>query len=492
MQSLPEPVRGDCLDPGALRGGEIPAAIKAVHRGLSRTSAEFLEFVEQNPECLRRSSFGGLEHRDQFIKYPIQSWPTFVGPAAVAQMQGAATGVLRLLKSIPERIFGNDPARLGRYYGLPRDEAAVLVELGKNVEATQGMLARGDFVRTAAGWQALELNVSANIGGWQTPLWAALYRSVPLLERFCSGLGERIRYRDTVRLLLEHLVCEAQAGGVYDGKLNVAFAVPGRNRSGREVEAFAERELQGVLREKTGADHGRLAFCGYEHLRAESGRLYIGDERIHVLLDHYDEINPEVDRQVFSCLMNGTLKLYNGPLGRILGDKRNFALLSRAAASPAFTPEEQAILRAHVPWTREVKRGYTDYAGQPVRMDALLAARRRDLVLKHARSSQGAAVYLGRGLSVAAWDEAVSEAFAQDGMFIVQEHLESEPFAYQNGAEGWCPHDVIWGLFVFGETYGGAFLRMMPRGAGRAINSAQGASVGAVFEVDEVAGEGQV
>jgi hypothetical protein len=66
----------------------------------------------------------------------------------------------------------------------------------------------------------------------------------------------------------------------------------------------------------------------------------------------------------------------------------------------------------------------------------------------------------------------------------VQEHVESRPYLYQLGEQGSAVHDVIWGLFCFGNLYGGAFLRMLPKGSGDGvINSARGATEGILLEV---------
>jgi hypothetical protein len=42
------------------------------------------------------------------------------------------------------------------------------------------------------------------------------------------------------------------------------------------------------------------------------------------------------------------------------------------------------------------------------------------------------------------------------------------------------PHEVVWGLFVFGEYFGGVHLTMLPTGHGSGVvNPNQGAELGA-------------
>jgi hypothetical protein len=83
-----------------------------------------------------------------------------------------------------------------------------------------------------------------------------------------------------------------------------------------------------------------------------------------------------------------------------------------------------------------------------------------------------------------AWARLVAEAVVTPGGWLAQERVDSRPYVYQQGEEGYGIHNVVWGTFCFGETYGGGFLRMLPRETDeRVINSARGATEGVLFEV---------
>jgi hypothetical protein len=58
---------------------------------------------------------------------------------------------------------------------------------------------------------------------------------------------------------------------------------------------------------------------------------------------------------------------------------------------------------------------------------------------------------------------------------------------YQFGEEGYIKHEVVWGLFVFGQEYAGGFLRIIPKTENikGIINTARGAYETVFFEVDE-------
>jgi len=174
--------------------------------------------------------------------------------------------------------------------------------------------------------------------------------------------------------------------------------------------------------------------------------------------------------------------LFNGPISIVLSDKRNLALLSQSQRSSLFSAEEQEVIRNHIPWTRLVAAERVEFHGEEVFLPDLLAAERNRLVLKEGRSFGGKGVHLGRATSAARWEE-VARTALESGGWVVQERLESLPYLYQCGESGCAPHDVIWGPFVFGDTYGGVILRMQPQAAGGAVNLSLAATEGIVLEV---------
>jgi hypothetical protein len=90
---------------------------------------------------------------------------------------------------------------------------------------------------------------------------------------------------------------------------------------------------------------------------------------------------------------------------------------------------------------------------------------------------------VGRFTAQDDWERRVRTAAAGKG-WLAQEYVPHHPFLYQHGEEGYLLHDLVWGLFCFGGTFGGALLRVMPRDQGSGVvNSVQGASEGLVFEV---------
>ena len=103
-------------------------------------------------------------------------------------------------------------------------------------------------------------------------------------------------------------------------------------------------------------------------------------------------------------------------------------------------------------------------------------------MLKKGSGYGGSGVVLGRFASLERCREALAAALLE-GNWVMHETLESLPYLYQSGAYGCSIHDVIWGLFVFGERYGGVVLRMQPVAAGGPVNLTLQATEGIVLEV---------
>lgn len=453
--------------------GEVLAA----HRELSPESREFLGYVEGRPECLDRARFAELDAHPERLTYRPQPWPTFVGAAMLAEMERVALGLDRLIKSLPARFFGGDPARLADFYGIDSPLlAAVLFEPPNGVA---GALSRGDFLNAAGGLQCLEWNCGSFLGGWRTQIIADLCLRQPPIAEFLSRYGDRVRPRNTVRLLLKRLVEQAVEDGVWrDGPLNLAIVTyPARPALlAQHAAAQYGREYAALLADGGEPARGQVFLCAYSDLQEEDGAIVYRGEPVHAVLEQQE--GPTA-RHVFRAFKAGRVSLFSGPITGILSDKRNLALLHERGDE--LGDEERELVRAHVPWTWRLRPGAAERGGERVDLLALVAAERERLVLKHARSLGGAKVHFGSCTSAARWEELVRAALEEE-KWVVQELVESRPYAYQSGG-GWEAHDVVWGLFVFGSRFGGGFVRLLPKSVGGVVNTARGAEVSVLVEV---------
>ena len=464
------------MSPGAKT---IPEEVKATHRSLSVSSAAFLDLLESRPGFARSARVDDTALPDWFrAQYPMKAWPLLVEPPRLAELRAAPIELARLLKSVPQRVFDGDPWAIARFYGLDNGEmvAAMLEEPSGIAPA----LARGDFVDSEDGLRCLEFNMSSCLGGWQIRFFLDELLRQPWMADLLSDAPE-FRLTDPLVALFEHLVGEAVAAGLADaGELNVALLVeapPGADV--RSPMSLAVSEVySGFLRERHPGLGGALQFTGYDGVEERHGAIRVDGRPVQVVVEYH---GPTTDPKVFRAFKAGRIHLYNGPVALLLRDKRNLALLSEHQHSDRFDAAEREVIRRLVPWTRVTRPAQVRFRGIAGSLPEIAVEARESLVLKPAVGSRGDSVLIGWQTPADLWAAAVETAFAS-GRWILQERVVSRPYWYPVDDGVAVAHDLIWGLFAFGERYGGGVLRMLPQDQGGVINNALGACLGLFLE----------
>jgi hypothetical protein len=460
-----------------------PDEARAVHAGWSRLNLEFLDFAARNPEYLEHRTFDYVHDAHWLRKLEHQCWPLFVDEPRRREVERMTLGIDRLVRGVVERFLGNTPARLMEFYrGAALSERRLEAILAEPT-GVRGIPARGDYLEDAEGLKFLEYN-AGSLGGVQTGLIGELHLAHPPLARFLEASGRRARAADTLGAFCRHLVDEtARLGAWTEGELNVAVV----NRPGLQEYAdldsgeMYDAALQRVLRER--GMTGRAFECATDDFTEEAGALVAAGRPVHVVL----QLHGPGGNLRFPYMMSkmGCVNFVGGPIGNLISDKRNVALLSEHAGSDEFTGAERDLIERHVPWTRIVRPEATTFRGRPFHLPGDLVEWREALVLKAAGSRGGDHVVVGRFCTDAGWRQAVARA-VEEGDWIVQAYVEPVPYWFQRGEAGAARHDMVWGLFAFGDHFGGAVLRMQPHDAGTGVvNSAQGAEVGYCLYVDE-------
>jgi hypothetical protein len=433
-----------------------------------------------------RASFAPVHEQNPLPTYPsLQSWPIFADRARIAEMERVAGGLTRLFKSIPQRFFGGDPRKMATFYDFDQPELLELVVAEPNGIA--GAMARIDFLEDESGLRCLELNAGSYLGGWFTEFLEPLYLGCPELSGFLRDHGLRAHHRPSVRQWFSHVIRDTLRSRVWkQGELNLAIVLyPHVESYRRSVDRpdLMQRAWEAALAAQDPALRGSAFICAYRDLEPVGTSLRYRGRPVHAIFEQPDGAT---DPAVFRSFKAGGVNLLTGPVTALLSDKRNLAVLSAAAAAAGgpLDDDEKRLVNRHLPWTRVVAREATVFRGEQASLPDLLASRREELVLKGAQSLGGAHVHIGRFLSAAAWEEAVRNSLAAPG-WIVQEGVLSLPWLFQSGEEGAVIHDAVWGIFVFGESYGGTFVRLLPRRRQGVINVLQGCDVGIVLEIEE-------
>lgn len=455
---------------------------RACHRTLSTAAAQFLEYVLESPERVESLNHlaDGLPPWTRTYPTTQLTWPAFVGAEKLRQIARAVEGVCALVKSLPERFFRGDPARMSDFYVY--GDASLVELLLEEPNGIEGAVARCDFIDGPAGFKCCEVNMAPNVGGWESRFWERKYLTHPTISAFVGERGIRPSHHDPLRTLCRHVVEDTAAGGVRsDGVLNVAVMCTPLTTPGEETARMAQGVYADVLRAADAGAHGEVAFCSRaDELSVKNGSLYCGGLRIHAVLNYAGVVLP---KQVYWCHKAGTISLYNGPLTKMMSDKRNLALLSASEDSDAFDEGERRIIRDHVPWSRLVAEGRTTYRDEAVSFPDFLIASRECLVLKPGVGYGGKDIYVGSFTPEDEWQGRVQEAIGHGG-WLVQEQVESHPFLFDDGEGDVRPQNVVWGMFCCGSRYGGGYLRMLPQGVRRGVvNSGGGAVESPIFEV---------
>lgn len=466
-------------------------AERTAARGLSAAAGRLLDRVEAEPRLAERATFepfyeAALEAVPRLSglpageRYGIQPWPVLLGPARVREFERAATGLARLVRGLPRRLFRDDPGEIARFFAVSgAEEAALLLAEPSGVDAT---LCRGDFVDTPRGLRCIEINFGP-VGGWQHVCFAPLLARVPELAPFLAGEGGA-GWRDSIGGLFGHVARDLLASGVpHDGALNLLVVASDGGTT--PVESHPREVYRRRWREALGAEAGGMPgeaeVAAVSELRYPDGVVRARGCTFQGVVEQNED---EPGRELFRIFKAGRIGLYTGPVGVVLGDKRNLALLSKLGESPRFSDGERELIRRYVPWTRLLADGETEYRGRRVPILELARTARAELVLKAGHSFGGADVVIGRSVGQPEWEAAVERAAAAGG-WVVQEYCPPVDYPFQHGEAGWCPHAVVWGLYVFGDRFGGVFVRLAPRAAGEVLNVARGARIGVAFEVPE-------
>ncbi len=465
--------------------------IKNNHRKLSRCNADFLAFAEKNQAALKASSFFPVKSY-QGEASVLNAWPTFINQQFRHHIEEVAVGIFQLIRSLPQRIFGNNAKKIAKYYNLPLDAVFYSLSLC-NPGYVEHLFGRGDFALTESGLKCMEYNIASNLGGTDLTLWEPLYLATPIIQDFIKEYCVHIRpCRPVLPALFEHLAQAAKQllkPRSLSSRLNIALLMdtpddlpsfPHQNNLAQYTDY--EKILATLF---PGAQlKGNIFTCRLNQLTEKDNHLYYKDHQVAVLVD----LTPvSLPLRFVQMAKLGRLVILNGPPATIMVNKANLALLSEHQNSTLFTPREQRLIQEVVPWTRKLQDTDALFHNQNVSLPEFTRSNRDKLIIKPTIEFGGAGVTVGRYTSQEKWQSAVYDALDSRACWLVQEFIETLPMMYQTGEKGCVEHDSVWGLFVFGQQYVDGMMRVMPRaGTSGVVNAKQGATVSKVIEVNEL------
>jgi hypothetical protein len=463
---------------------EIRKEVIEAQGNLSKVNIDFFEYVEKNPNCFNRSGFQLLELNDWL--FTLQPWPTFISRETKKIFQEAGVKIFNLIKTIPRRVFNNDPHKISEYFNLPL--TAVKIQLdGEDDEHIDHLLGRGDFIFSSTGLKCLEYNVSANLGGVTVPIWEKLYLNTPIIAKFLGEYHIKINNENLISLILEHVIdLPLKKLPGYDDEMNIAVImnISSRGESHNRSEIYLNELYKKIFHPGNGNRKitGKVFMCDFRDLTVDDGYVFYKGKKLRVIIEMCHGVVPP---KIIESFKSGKVYLINGPISQLLSNKLTLAVLSNYGNSDAFTAEEKEIIDKYIPWTRKITPGSTTYGNETIDdLEHFIGSNREKLVIKPSRGLGGEGICVGLKSSREEWEIALKRALKEKD-WLVQEYVRSTPGFYQSGEEGYDYQDMVWGFFIIGSRYIGAWNRVMPGKDNRGvINCHQGATVSIIFEVN--------
>ena len=204
-----------------------------------------------------------------------------------------------------------------------------------------------------------------------------------------------------------------------------------------------------------------------DELEFSQGRLRVADFEIDIVYKRLlvNEYLPYMATQpaLLDAYRAGAICMVNGFRSKIIHKKALFAVLTDARHAGLFTPHERETVKGHIPWTRQVRAGKSDYYDAPIDLLEFIGEHRERLVLKPNDDYGGHGIYIGWNIDEIGWDEAIHNALA-NGDYLVQERVptarELFPAVTADGKVQFADQLVDLDPLLFNGKVGSAFTRL--------------------------------
>jgi hypothetical protein len=323
--------------------------------------------------------------------------------------------------------------------------------LGINPEFKSfGVVTRLDTILSGDDLQLVELNAEGAFGGSYSD------RLTDLFEGF-QPMREFSRTRRVTPLYAGNALVSAilDTWHEFGGKRVPRVAVV----DWKEVATRAEFDLVCERFQRSGIP---ARFVDPRDMEYKEGELRAGGQGIDLvyrrlltseILGREDEVRPllEAYRARAVCVVNSLR-------AKVLDKKILFALLSDPKITARYSPEEAAVIKRHVPWTRRVAEGKTE-GPEGVEIDLLpwASAHKNDLVLKPNDDLGARGVLIGASVEPSVWDRSLKlglvdpsvvqrrvplpsamfpEVGAAGELFFSRRYIELDPYLFRGETRG--------------------------------------------------------
>lgn len=368
--------------------------------------------------------------------------PHFVSPAAYEHIRGVCRGIFKAIEKAEDRLGEELWARVDL---LPEERELVAIDPGYRRSSPTSRL---DSFLTTSAFQFVELNAESPAGIAYCEELMNVFLALPLLQRFQERWTLR-RFEARQRLLDTLLACYREAGGRVE---HPTIAIV-------DYEDVPTRTEHHMFREFFESKGYPALVCDPRQLTYEGGRLRFEGTAIDIvykrlLVNEFLERVSEL-QALLRAARERSVTMVNPFRCKPIHKKAIFEVLTDDDLQHLFTEEERAAIRAHVPWTRRVREGYTQKDGQRIDLPAFVLQNRERLVMKPNDEYGGKGVFIGWETSASDWEAALAEALKAS--YVVQEKVELQRKSFPTLDPGLQFRDLVVDLdpFVFnGEVEG--------------------------------------
>jgi len=222
-----------------------------------------------------------------------------------------------------------------------------------------------------------------------------------------------------------------------------------------------------LFREYFEAEGYPSVICSPDELEFTGGRLRGGGREIDIvykrlLVNEYLPIMSE-HPALLDAYRARAFCMVNSFRSKLIHKKALFAVLTDERRARLFDADEREVIARHVPWTRAVREGRTEYKGEGIDLAEFIRGNRGRLVLKPNDDYGGHGIYIGWAGGETDWDEALALALA-NGDYVVQERVrtarETFPALQDDGSVVYAEQLVDLDPMLFNGRVGSAFTRL--------------------------------
>lgn len=374
--------------------------------------------------------------------------PHFISPAEHERVRLVCRGIFRAIEKAEDRL---GPRLWDRVGVLPEERELVSIDPGYRRSSPTSRL---DSFLTASAFQFVELNAESPAGIAYFEELTSFFLALPILKKFQERWTVR-RFESRQRLLDTLLACYREGGGQAP---HPTIAIVDYE----EVPTRTEHHLFREFFERLGYP---ALVCDPRHLTFEAGRLRHEGREIDIVYKRL-LVNELLERKgqlgaFLEAARRQAVTIVNPFRCKPIHKKAIFEVLTDDELQPLFTADEQAAIRAHVPWTRLVREGRSTRYGESIDLPEYVRRHRDRLALKPNDEYGGKGVFLGWETSESEWEAALAEALRSP--YVVQEKVDLQRLSFPSLVDGGLQfRDLVVDLdpFVFNGEIEGFLTRL--------------------------------